>query len=103
LIKKDNKMEINCNTFNKINNAIQELVYYLGDDDVSTTTIQDIITKLSSQFERSANSERSKEDLSNFILDDDALDLITKEDIIVENFNRDVREIQHAIIGFFGQ
>ena len=94
-------MKTNCNTFNKINNAIQELNYYLGDD-VSTITIQDIITKLSSQFERSANSERSKKELSDFILDDDVLDLITKEDIIVD-FNRDVREIQHAIIGFFGQ
>ena len=103
-------MEQNNNTFNSIKKLIDGLEYYAGDEDVSSDFIMQAKYKLADQFERaferSGSAEWTRQELTvnDFIFDNDVLDFIdTNDAIVVDSFRDDVREIQHAIICFFGE
>ena len=89
--------------FNSIKKLISNLEYYTGDEDASSDFIMQTQYKLADQFEKASSAEWTREELSDFIFDNDVLDFIDANDAIVaDSFRDDVREIQHAIIGFFG-
>ena len=91
-------------TFNNIKKLIATLEHYAGDEDASSDIIMHAKYKLGDQFERAGSAEWTKQELNEFIFDNDVLDFIDANDaIVVESFRDDVREIQHAIIGFFGE
>ena len=101
-------MEQNNKTFNSIKKLIDGLEYYAGDEDVSSDLIMQAQYKLADQFERvgerAGSAEWTRQELNDFIFDSDVLDFIDANDaIVVESFRDDVREIQHAIICFFGE
>ena len=97
-------MEQNNNTFNSIKKLINALEYYAGDEDASSDFIMQAQYKLADQFERAGSAEWTRQELNDFIFDNDVLDFIDANDAIVaDSFRDDVREIQHAIIGFFGE
>ena len=90
--------------FNSIKKLINSLEYYAGDEDVSSDFIMQAQCKLADQFERAGSAEWTREELTNFIFDNDVIDFIDDNDAnVVENFRDEVREIQHAIINFFGE
>lgn len=97
-------MKSNNNTFNNIKKLIADLEYYAGDEAVSSDFIMQAKCKLADQFERAGSAEWTKQELNEFIFDNDVLDFIDANDaIVVDSFRDDVREIQHAIISFFGE
>jgi hypothetical protein len=92
------------NTFNNIKKLIAALEYYVGDDDVSSDIIMQAKYTLADQFEKAASADWLEIELNEFIFDNDVLDVIDANDaIVVESFRDDVREIQHAIISYFGE
>jgi hypothetical protein len=95
-------MKKNNYTFNSIKKLIADLEYYAADEDVSSDFIMQAKCQLADQFEKASSAEWTREELSDFIFDNDVLDFIDANDaIVVDSFRDDVREIQHAIIGFF--
>jgi hypothetical protein len=96
-------MEQNNNTFNNIKKLIDGLEYYAGDEDASSEIIMEAKYKLDEQFEKAASAEWSKSELNEYIFDNDVLDFIDVNDgAVCDKLRDDVREIQHAIINFFG-
>lgn len=92
-------MNDNLDTFNSIKRLIDKLKYKYDAE-----YIQDTINALLNQFEVSASAEWLKDDLNNYIFDNDVLDTLHNEGYVVyDDFLEDVREIQHAIINFFGE
>ena len=92
------------NHFNNIKKLIDGLEYYAADEDASAEFIMQARYKLADQFEKAASAEWTSLELKNFIFANDILDFIDASDAIVaDSFRDDVREIQHAIIGFFGE
>ena len=91
-------------TFNNIKKLIAALEHYAGDEDASSDFIIQAKYTLADQFERAASAEWTIQELNDFIFDNDVLDFIDANDVIVaDSFRDDVREIQHAIICFFGE
>ena len=93
--------EQNNNTFNSIKKLIDGLEYYVGDEDVSSDFIRQAQYTLVDQFESAASAEWTRQELNDFIFDNDVLD--ANDVIVVDSFRDDVREIQHAIINFFSE
>jgi len=89
-------MNDNQNTFNNIKKMIDTLEYYEAE------YMQETINHLYNQFEVAGSAEWSRNDLKNYIFDNDIIDLIYNQGyVILDNFLEDIREIQHAIIMFF--
>ena len=92
------------NTFNSIKKLIDGLEYYVGDEDASSDFIMQAKYKLADQFERARSAEWTRQELNDFVFDNDVLDFIDVNGATVaDRFRDDVREIQHAIICFFGE
>lgn len=92
------------NTFNSIKILIASLEYYAGDEDASSDSIMQVKYTLADQFERAASADWLEIELNEFIFDNDVLDVLDANDATVaDSFRDDVREIQHAIISYFGE
>ena len=93
------------NTFNQIKSMIDDLELYLDADiDQSNGLILNVISKISNQFEVSASAELTKNRLSAYVLDNDVIDYLDANDAVYSDaLKDDIREIQHAIINFFGE
>ena len=80
-------MEQNNKTFNSIKKLIDGLEYYAGDEDVSSDLIMQAQYKLADQFERvgerGGSAEWTRQELNDFIFDNDVLDFIDANDAIV--------------------
>lgn len=91
------------NRFQKIQDKINALEFYLANEDQSSDVIFEIINKLGSKLSRVVNAEWSSEkELSDFIYnDDDPLDTVDGASDIPEAMHDDVRDIQIDIIREF--
>ena len=91
-------------TLNNIKKLIAALEHYAGDEGASSDCIMEAQYTLADQFERAGSVEWTRQELDDFIFDNDVLDFIDANDVIVaDSFRDEVREIQHAIICFFGE
>ena len=91
-------MNDNLNTFNQIHRQI-ELLEYKYDAEY----IPDVISHLLNQFEVAGSAEWSRNELKDYIFDNDTADLISSQSyVIYDDFLEEIRDIQHAIIMFFG-
>ena len=88
---------MNDDNFNKIHKQIELL------DKYDAEYMPDVIQHLLNQFEVSGSAEWSRNDLTNYIFDNDIADLIYNQGYTIhDDFLQDIRDIQHAIIMFFG-
>ena len=96
-------MEQNNNTFHSIIRMINDLGLYLNVDIDQSNEFWNVIYKISNQFETAASAEWTKHELSAYIFDNDVIDYLDANDVVYNDaLKEDVREIQHAIINFFG-
>ena len=90
-------MNDNLDTFNSIKRQIENLECY------DAEYIPEVTNHLLNQFEIAGSAEWSRNDLKDHIFDNDIADLISSQGYVIhDDFLQDVREIQHAIIMFFG-
>ena len=91
-------MKDNLDTFNQIHRLIEKLEY-----SYDAEYIQEVTNNLLNQFEIAGSAEWSRDDLNNYIFENDIADLISSQGYVIhDDFLQDIREIQHAIIMFFG-
>ena len=91
------------NTFSGIKKMLIDLEIYSGQEDADAGTIMVIKDLLEYQFKKAANAEWGRLELTDFILTyNDVLEDI-EDYAVCLNFINDVREIQRAIIDFFGE
>jgi hypothetical protein len=91
-------MNDNLDTFNSIKRLIEKLEY-----SYDAEYMPEVTNHLLNQFEIAGSAEWSMSDLKDYIFDNDIADLISCQGYVIhDDFLQDIREIQHAIIMFFG-
>lgn len=81
-------------------NQIKNLEIYCGEEDGNANAVLLAMDKLSENLNYAQNAELTRGELSDYMLSDhDVLDNI---DGVSDAFREDVREIQHAIINYYG-
>ena len=97
-------MEQNNSTFHSIIRMINALDLYLNIDIDKSNEFWKVIYKISNQLEIASNSEWTKSDLNNYIFDNDVIDYLDANDVVYsDSLKADIRDIQNAIINFFGE
>ena len=93
-------MNDNLDTFNSIKKMIDKLASDYNDAEY----IEDTINTLLNQFETAASAAWLKNELNDVIFDNDVVDTVHNQGYVVyDDFIGNIREIQHAIINFFGE
>ncbi|MEQ1623005.1 MAG: hypothetical protein ABL919_16545 [Methylococcales bacterium] len=89
------------NRLQKLQDRINKLEYFAGDENANSDVIFTIINKLGSVLSQAANSDWSDSNLNEYVLsENDVLDIDGADDIC-DAMRDDVRDIQRDIVDEF--